>query len=167
MAGDEGREGKWFRANRFVASRARVLNSRERHALIRRMTHSLLLFLLLTACGAAGTSPVAGSDDATPLPATVAPSDCGLTVTFASYAMGVDVGTLRAVERLLEQDDAVAAIQRHGWGREGEITLCARIARDADAERLHQRIAGLLPANPRGPIRAATRSGLTVAAPRR
>jgi hypothetical protein len=137
------------------------------------------LFLLapcLAACEGAGEGPAAGEDRATATaaaperPAAVKPRSpaagaCPLSIAFGSYAMGIDRPTFEAVEALLAADPAVASVERRGRGREGETELCAEVSNDAEAERLFHRIAGLLPPNPRGPVRVATRTGLTASAP--
>ena len=130
------------------------------------MIRAFLLLAALAACEAGGGDPVGAGSGPGPVAAEET-ADCSLSISFASYAMGIDGGTFRAVEALLGQDRAVSSVEHRGWGREGEVTLCARTASDADAERLHRRIAALLPADPRGPIQVATRTGLNAHAPRR
>lgn len=129
----------------------------------------LLLPSVLAACGAAGDDPSAARPAAPRgVRATPGPADCAVTVRFGSYAMGIDRPTLAAVEALLAADPSVASVERHPWGREGEVTLCARL-NDAGspAEPLARRIAALFPAEPRGPLRVSTRTGYAVEAPRR
>jgi hypothetical protein len=92
--------------------------------------------------------------------------DCPLTVTFGSYAMGIDQGALKSVDRLLARDRGVRKVDRQRWGREGEITLCARTRTKADAKRLFTRVKRLFPAKPRGPLTVETASGLSFHAPR-
>jgi hypothetical protein len=93
------------------------------------------------------------------------PAACALRVAFGSYAMGIDQGAAQRVEQLLRADRAVQTVERQGWGREGEFTLCARIARSGDAERLFEAIRPLLPAKPRGPITVTLATGPTYRAP--
>ncbi|HEX8642026.1 MAG TPA: hypothetical protein VF704_12850 [Allosphingosinicella sp.] len=95
------------------------------------------------------------------------PGPCSLTIAFGSYAMGIDRPTFEAVEALLAADPAVTGIERSRRGREGEVELCVTTAADADAERLLRRIEASLPADPRGPISATTRTGLSARAPAR
>lgn len=130
------------------------------------MTRAMLLIAGLTACGAAGSDHVSAGPQPAPAPQAER-ADCGLSISFGSYAMGIDGGAFRAVETLLDQDPAIASVERRGWGREGEVTLCAEVRSDADAERLLGRIARMLPANPRGPIEVRTRAGLAARAPPR
>lgn len=107
-----------------------------------------LAALLLAATGAAearfvppaGTSPRA------------APADCPLRIGFGSYAMGIDSAAYNNIDRLLRADRGVRNVTRHNWGREGELTLCARTRSRADANRLFAVIRARLPFNPRGPI---------------
>jgi hypothetical protein len=81
------------------------------------------------------------------------PANCPLTVGFSSYGPGIDRPTLVSVERLLNRDRSVRSVSRHRWGREGEVTLCARTRTARDAARLVPRIRALIPARPRGPVR--------------
>jgi len=106
---------------------------------------------------------VACAQAASPGPA--APK-CDLTVSFGSYAMGIDRAALVAVRRILA-DRAVRSVETLGGGREGETYLCARTRRPADATRLFNRIRAVLPAAPRGPIAVRTASGLAFHAPPR
>ena len=148
---------------------------------------ALLLLPMLAACEAAGDPRNAAPTNASPVPAAApaaaapapAPAkagvrpepgpgdDCPLAIRFGSYAMGIDRPTLEAVESLLAADAAVTAVERSPWGREGEVTLCARLRSDSDAGRLFRAVAGLFPAEPRGPLSVATRTGLVFHAPPR
>ena len=91
---------------------------------------------------------------------------CDLTVSFGSYAMGIDGPALAAVRRILG-DRAVRSVEDVARGREGETYLCARTRSPADATRLFNRIRAILPAAPRGPIAVRTASGLSFHAPAR
>ncbi len=124
----------------------------------------LPLFLIAAALGASAAEarrgrPARGGE---PVPA-----DCALTIAFASYAMGIDRPAYRAVQQLLSADRAVRAVSEHRWGREGEVTLCARARSRADAERLFHAARRLVPARPRGPVALRTHSGLSFEAPGR
>jgi hypothetical protein len=121
---------------------------------------SAALAMLSSACAAPAVIP-----PAPPKPSSQAAA-CPLTVAFGSYAMGIDAATYARVEALLSADLAVTAVERTPWGREGEVTLCARTRSPADAERLLDSIAALFPAAPRGPISVATAAGRTIRAPR-
>ncbi|MCW3836658.1 hypothetical protein ACFQ1E_12730 [Sphingomonas canadensis] len=110
---------------------------------------------LLTACTAA-TPPVK------PVPAPdQVPQDCPLTVTFASYAMGIDRETHDAVERLLTG----VPYDRHPWGREGEVTLCVHPRTAAEKDVLLGKIQSLFPSRPRGPLSVSTSEGRAFRAP--
>ncbi len=91
---------------------------------------------------------------------------CDLMVSFGSYAMGIDRPALAAVRRILA-DRAVRSVEDIHWGREGEISLCVRTRRPAEADRLFGRIRADLPTAPRGPIAVRTASGLRFHAPPR
>ena len=115
------------------------------------MTIALPLALAaLAAAQPAGSRfmPVPGAPERTRL----APTDCPLSVGFGSYAMGIDHASYARVGRLLRADRGVRAVTAHPWGREGEVTLCARTRTRADAQRLFAQIRASLPARPRGPI---------------
>lgn len=116
------------------------------------MTRTIALIpLLLAACAA-------------DRPETADASACDLEIAFGSYAAGIDRGAYEGTLRILE-DRTVHSLDRRGWGREGEVTLCARTRTASDAERLFKRISAILPAKPVGPIRLSTASGLRVDAP--
>jgi hypothetical protein len=110
---------------------------------------------LLMGVPAAGASP---QDRAT--------APCPLSVTFGSYAMGIDSGTYARVDRLLARDRGVRNVDRSRWGREGEVTLCVTTRTRADSRRLFTRIKALFPRKPRGPLTVETASGLSFHAPR-
>lgn len=93
-----------------------------------------------------------------------APADCPLTIGFSSYGAGIDRSS-QAIERLLAGDRAVRAVTRHGWGREGEITLCVRTRSGADANRLFHAARRLIPVRPRGPVSLRTLGGLRYETP--
>lgn len=91
---------------------------------------------------------------------------CDLSVSFGSYAAGIDGPALAAVRRILA-DGAVRSVEDFAGGPEGETYLCVRTRRAADATRLFNRIRAILPAAPRGPIALRTASGLAFHAPPR
>ncbi len=131
----------------------------------------VLLPAALAACGAGSDDPPAARPAAGPEPRAASPgpgtADCPLTISFGSYAMGIDRPTLAAVETLLAGEPAATSVERRGWGREGEVTLCVRLSDAAAAEPIARRIAALFPADPRGPLRVATGDGYAFEAPRR
>jgi hypothetical protein len=107
-----------------------------------------LTIAAFAACGCA----YAGTRSAPIIPVTEAPRDCPLAVSFGSYAMGIDRPTFEKVSALLAHDRGVRSIEQHRWGREGEVTLCARTRGRADARRLFGAIRAWLPKQPRGPV---------------
>jgi len=100
------------------------------------------------------------------VPVTEAPRDCPLTVSFGSYAMGIDGAAFERVTRMLSRDRRVTGIEQFRWGREGEVTLCARTRSKADARRLSGSVRALLPKKPRGPV-TVTVGGASFTSPRR
>jgi hypothetical protein len=131
----------------------------------------LILPAALAACGAAGDDTPSALSAASPEPRAAkrvpAAEECPLTISFGSYAMGIDRPTLAAVESLLAREAAVTAVERRGRGREGEIALCVRLAGPAAAEPIARRIAALFPAQPRGPLRVSAGTGYVFEAPQR
>lgn len=111
-----------------------------------------MLAALSIATFAAGGCAHAGTRTAPIIPVTEAPRDCPLAVSFGSYAMGIDRPTFDKVSALLAHDRGVKTIEQHRWGREGEVTLCARTRGRADARRLFGQIRQRLPEKPRGPV---------------
>ncbi len=97
-------------------------------------------------CAYAGTRPVVI------IPVTREPGDCPLAISFGSYAMGIDRTAFDAVSALLSRDRGVKGIEQYRWGREGEVTLCARTRSRADARRLFGAVRLRLPPKPRGPV---------------
>jgi hypothetical protein len=77
---------------------------------------------------------------------------CDVTVSFGSYAMGIDAGAAAAIGDMLAADPLVRSVRRTGGGREGEYALCISARDQAAASALVERIRPLLPAKPRGPI---------------
>ena len=84
---------------------------------------------------------------------------CPLTVSFGSYAMGIDRGALARVDALLKRDRTVRGVDRQRAGREGEITLCVQIRTERQARQLARRVRALIPARPNGPVTIETRGG--------
>lgn len=80
------------------------------------------------------------------------PRDCAITVSFGSFGAGTDRATLERMERRLRTDRRVRNVTRHPWGREGELTLCVRLARAIDVYRVGRDLDAMVPARPRGPV---------------
>jgi hypothetical protein len=115
-----------------------------------KLTAATFAALLIVGTAHADTRPVPIT------PVSEPPRDCPLTISFGSYAMGIDGRTLERVTALLTHDRGVKAIEQHRWGREGEVTLCARTRSEADARRLFQAVRARLPRKPRGPVTVTT-----------
>lgn len=124
--------------------------------MIRRLRPAILLAALAPAASCA----------AAPGEADASAGECALTVSFGSYAMGIDRGALAKVEALVAEADGARA-ERSPWGREGEVTLCVRTRTPAQAAELFDRISDSLPADPRGPISVATAAGRRFESPAR
>jgi hypothetical protein len=77
---------------------------------------------------------------------------CHVTISFGSYAMGIDREAAAAIEAMLAGSADAEEVTRTGGGREGEFALCVQSRDKAAALRLVERIRPLLPAKPRGPI---------------
>lgn len=92
---------------------------------------------------------------------TAVPMDCSLSVAFASYGTGIDRPTREKVQRLLEGDRSVHKLEAYPWGREGEVTFCARTRTKAQANTLFSRVKAALPRTrkPAPPITLTTRAG--------
>jgi hypothetical protein len=114
--------------------------------------------MLIAGC----TEPGAAMETAHDQPAAA----CGVTVTFGSYAMGIDRPTFVAVEDLLAKDAAVTGVDKRYWGREGEVTLCVGTRTPADAARIALAIGAMLPEKPKGPITVSAPGGKTIKAGR-
>lgn len=97
------------------------------------------------------------------------PTDCPLTIAFASYGAGIDNPARERIQTLLVGDRGVSGFDAHRWGREGEVTFCVRTRGAADSARLFHRVRALVPPQPRGPIALRTLGGLNyeTRAPRR
>lgn len=122
--------------------------------MIRRLRPAILLAALAPAASCA----------AAPSESDAAAGDCALTVSFGSYAMGIDRGALARVEALVAEADG-ARVERSPWGREGEVSLCVRTGTPEQAAELFDRISDALPADPRGPISVTTAAGRRFEAP--
>jgi hypothetical protein len=64
------------------------------------------------------------------------------------------------VERRLRTDRRVRGVTRHPWGREGEVTLCARPRRYANLNALARDLRRLIPPRPRGPVHVTVNRAL-------
>lgn len=123
--------------------------------------------LIVAALATTGCAHAATRDRTVAIvPVTEAPRDCPLTVSFGSYAMGIDGAAFERVSRLLTHDRRVSRIEHYRWGREGEVTLCARTRTRADAGRLFRDVRAMLPKKPRGPVTVTSdRASFTASRP--
>lgn len=87
-------------------------------------------------------------------------ADCPLTISFGSYAMGIDAQAFDTIVRSLRYDRAVHGIQQRNWGREGERTLCVNVGnKPSEARRVFNRVKALFPKRPRGPLTVKLANG--------
>ena len=108
-----------------------------------------LAALLLTGCAA---TPAPPADDRT--------DTCDVTVSFGSYAMGVDHDLKTRIQSVIDGDNGVASSEETRWGREGESTLCVRTYDAASAVRIYGLIAEMIPdQSDRAPTTVTHRDG--------
>jgi hypothetical protein len=85
---------------------------------------------------------------------------CDLTVSFGSYAMGVDHELKARILALVAQDPGLENTEERPWGREGESDLCIHAPRPGQADRLYDRIAEMIPTySGRAPTTVTHRDG--------
>lgn len=124
-----------------------------------------ILLIALAACAETGASEAGASPEpakaagVTIEDGTGSPGKCSLTVSFGSFAMGIDRGAAARIEPAILGHPGVRSVTRHRWGMEGEYTLCVQTREDADAEALFEQLRPLVPKAPRGPIKIALRDG--------
>lgn len=70
---------------------------------------------------------------------------CDVTVSFGSYAMGVDRELKTRILALVAEDPGLDNTEERPWGREGESNLCIHAPRPGQADRLYARIAEMIP----------------------
>ena len=106
--------------------------------------------VLLAGCATMdGGAPVV---DATPQP-------CDVTVTFGSFAMGVDQDLKARIQGVITAETGVRDVEERRWGREGESDLCIHAPAPV-ADSLYTRIADLIPAtSERAPTSVLHRDG--------
>lgn len=103
---------------------------------------ALLAALVLTGCAS------------TPVPN---PAGCDLTVTFGSYASGIDTVLRERIVRTLASDHRVARTEERRWGREGESTICIVSRNNGDVEGLSADLNAMIQAQ--GDLRGPTTVG--------
>lgn len=110
---------------------------------------ALFAALLLAGCAA---TPSAPADDG--------PRPCDVTVSFGSYAMGVDHDLKARILALVASDRGVEGSEERRWGREGESDLCIYAPGPGAADRLFDQIAAQIPeTSSRAPTTVSHRDG--------
>lgn len=109
------------------------------------------LVLAIAAIAVMGAAPAPQRPNA-PVIVSEIRANCPLTVSFGSYAMGIDGPAFDRIVMTLQYDRAVRGIEQQNWGREGERTLCVNIRKTSEARRVFARVKALIPAKPRGPV---------------
>ncbi|HRH19488.1 MAG TPA: hypothetical protein PLE81_02515 [Brevundimonas sp.] len=110
----------------------------------------VLCALVLSAC--APVTPVDPVEDGTVV--------CDITVSFGSYAMGVDHELKTRIQALLAADQGVDDTEERPWGREGESNLCIQASSPVDADHLFNQIAAMIPeTSDRAPTTVTHRDG--------
>ena len=85
---------------------------------------------------------------------------CDVTVSFGSYAMGVDHELKTRILILVDQAVGLDNMEERRWGREGESDLCIHAPAPGAADRLFEQIAALIPAtSDRAPTTVTHRDG--------
>ena len=92
-----------------------------------------------------GTLLLAGCATAPATPADSDPQACHVTVSFGSYAMGVDAELKTDILAVINADPGVMNVEETRWGREGEFDLCIHAPGRGIADRLYNQIADLIP----------------------
>lgn len=87
---------------------------------------------------------------------------CDVTVSFGSYAMGVDSDLKARILALVDREVGLDNTEERPWGREGESNLCIHAPRPGQADRLFDQIAALIPStSERAPTTVTHRDGRT------
>ncbi|MBN8553685.1 MAG: hypothetical protein J0L52_12420 [Caulobacterales bacterium] len=111
--------------------------------------------LVLSAC--APVTPIDPAEDGTVV--------CDITVSFGSYAMGVDHELKTRIQALVAADGGVDDTEERPWGREGESNLCIQASSPVHADRLFNQIAAMIPeTSERAPTTVTHRDGRSDAA---
>ena len=102
-------------------------------------------------------APVAAQPSARPGPA---PEVCDVSVSFGSYAMGIDQGSYRKTRAYAARSRTIRLVSETPWGREGERTLCFDARTRKAAGRAFDDLRAMIRAGARtGPTTVATASG--------
>ena len=116
------------------------------------------LALAATALLAAACATDSGAE---PPPSVPAGEGCDVSISFGSYAMGIDQEAYGRVETWLAgHKDLVADVKVTPWGREGERTVCVTATSPAAIKPVFSGVVKLLPVEgKKAPITALSRSG--------
>ena len=87
------------------------------------MAHSYLLAALLVWAPLAHAAPVKELDRNAGRKMHAA-GDCGIEVSFGSYASGIDRGSFAKTKEAVEKDERIQEAFSWPWGKEGERILC-------------------------------------------
>ncbi len=91
-----------------------------------------------------------------------APEICAVSVSFGSYAMGIDQGAYRKTKAYDARNRTIRLVKETPWGREGERTLCFDTRSMKDANRAFEDLRALIRAGARtGPTTVSTAAGRT------
>lgn len=116
-----------------------------------------VLFALYALLASQGTAPAVERPD----PTAANPDVCSVSVSFGSYAMGIDSKGFERVESYLARGNRliVGSVVRP-WGREGERTVCITTASARDSARVFSDVKGLVGGRTaRGPTEVRTLEG--------
>ncbi|MDO9335181.1 MAG: hypothetical protein Q7T61_02155 [Caulobacter sp.] len=116
------------------------------------------LALAATALLAAACATDSGAE---PPPSVPGGEGCDVSVSFGSYAMGIDGEAYARVETWLAgHKDLVAAVKVTPWGREGERTVCVTTTSPAAIKPVFSGVVKLLPVEgKKAPITALSKTG--------
>jgi hypothetical protein len=116
------------------------------------------LALAATALLAAACATDSGAE---PPPSVPGGEGCDVSISFGSYAMGIDSEAYARVETWLAgHKDLVADVKVTPWGREGERTVCVTATSPAAIKPVFSGVVKLLPVEgKKAPITALSRTG--------
>ena len=117
-------------------------------------------FLALAATAVLATA-CATDSGAEPPPSVPGGEGCDVSISFGSYAMGIDSEAYARVETWLAgHKDLVADVKVTPWGREGERTVCVTTTSPAAIKPVFSGVVKQLPAiGKKAPITALSKTG--------
>ncbi len=117
-------------------------------------------FLALAATAVLATA-CATDSGAEPPPSVPGGEGCDVSISFGSYAMGIDNDAYARVETWLAgHKDLVADVKVTPWGREGERTVCVTTTSPAAIKPVFSGVVKQLPAvGKKAPITALSKTG--------